>query len=91
MTLQADIARNILAEALRSEIGICILIEPTDPTIGATLRAKQILYRYKQENADYQILQIRLDPTNPDHRLWIIKGEISDPDPVPDFGIELDL
>lgn len=76
MSLQADIARNILDIALRSHVGIRVQIESNPISVGATLRAKQILYRFKQENSEFKILQIRLDPVDPDNFIWITKEEI---------------
>jgi hypothetical protein len=75
MSLQEDIARNILRAAIDSELGIRVRIEPTSNTPSPTARAKQILYRYKQENSEYANLQIRFDSEDPDNFLMIIKTE----------------
>lgn len=72
-TLLAQTAQAILLEALASEYGIVIKVESPQPMTSITLRAKQVLYRFKKENRDFDILKIRLSPDDPDGRLWITK------------------
>lgn len=73
MTLIADNARQILLEALSSDFGIVIEIEPLEAIIAPALRAKQVLYRFKQEDIDFSNIQIRLSPDDPDRELWLVK------------------
>jgi len=73
MTLQADNARRILRRAFDSNTGIIVDVEPTGEMMAPTWRAKQILYRFKQEDADFKRLQIEFDPDTPDTALWILK------------------
>jgi hypothetical protein len=64
----------ILRQCLESDVGIEILVE-TDPSrdvVTPTLRAKQVLYRFKSQNPDYAGIQVRLSPDDPDHKLWLI-------------------
>ena len=77
MSLQSQIAYTILRHATQSENGIQVLIhQPPTPIPGKTLRAKSILYRYKNENPDeFHSLVIRLAPHDPDNRLWITKEQ----------------
>lgn len=77
-TLLAETARAILSEALNSPFGLVIEIQtpPSNPpTVAPTLRAKQILYRFKNENSDFSGIQIRLSPDDPDRELWLIKPQ----------------
>jgi hypothetical protein len=75
MTLLADSARNILREAIVSELGIVVRVQPTSDMIAPALRAKQVLYRFRQEDSDFATLQIVLSPTDPDREIWIIKKD----------------
>jgi len=78
LTILREQAEKILREALSAQIGIQILInEEQKGTVTPSLRVKQILYRFRQEigDRDLEVLQIRLCPSDPDHRLWLIKGE----------------
>ncbi len=79
MTILREQAEKILREALEARIGIQILIhEEQKGTVTPSLRVKQILYRFRQEIGDkeLEVIQIRLCPSDPDHRLRLIKGEI---------------
>lgn len=72
-TLLAQTARVILAEALGAEVGI--VVEVAAPgMVAPALRAKQTLYRFKNENSDFRNIQIRLSPENPDTELWLINS-----------------
>jgi hypothetical protein len=73
MTLAADNARNILRAALAADIGIIVDIEADPTMIQPASRAKQILYRFKQEDHDFKDLTIRFDKDSPDKALRIIK------------------
>lgn len=72
-TLLFQTANAILREALASDYGIVILCESPQPMTSISLRAKQVLYRFKRENRDYDGLKIRLSPDDPENRLWITK------------------
>jgi len=67
-------ARQILNAAIQAEVGITVRIDvPQDSTMTTpSLRAKQVLYRFSKEDADFKDLQIRLSPDDPDKELWII-------------------
>lgn len=72
-TLLAQTARVILAEALGAEVGT--IVEVFAPgMVAPALRAKQTLYRFKNENADFRNIQIRLSPENPDTELWLLNN-----------------
>ena len=71
MTLQADIALNVLRAAVQSQFGIRLRVDPISPVVQAASRAKQILYRFKQENSDFANLIIKFDNLDPEHYLWI--------------------
>jgi hypothetical protein len=79
MTLFREISVHMLYEALNSPDGIRVSIESPGLMIAPTLRAKQVLYRFKRENREFDCLQIRLSPDNPDKELWIIKSSDSIP------------
>lgn len=73
LSLQAE---KILTECLSSEFGIQVLVhENGHGTVTPALRARQILYRFRQElpNPEFKTIMIKLCPKDPDHRLWIIK------------------
>lgn len=81
MSILRQQAENILRQALESRVGVQVKInEETVGTVTPSLRAKQILYRFRKEIGDVELLklQIRLCPGDPDRKLWIIKGEIGD-------------
>lgn len=68
------LSTQILNEALASDFGIKVETLPANEfVIAPALRAKQILYRYKKDNPDFDIIQIRLSPVNPDRELWLLK------------------
>jgi len=72
-SLLAQTARVILAEALTSEVGI--VVEVSAPgMVAPALRAKQTLYRFKNENRDFRNIQIRLSPEFPDTELWLLNN-----------------
>jgi hypothetical protein len=73
MTLAADNARQILRAALAADIGIIVDVEASDVMIQPTSRAKQILYRFKQEDYEFKDLTIRFDKDEPDKALRIVK------------------
>lgn len=64
----------ILNEALKTDYGIAVSVHAPNMTTPS-LRAKQVLYRFKNENSDFANLQIRLSPDDPDNELWIINTE----------------
>lgn len=72
MTLLADSARRILREALSSEVGIVVVVQADPSMTTPTFRAKQVLYRFKSEDADFRNLQIIFSPDDPEHRIWIL-------------------
>lgn len=74
-TLLAEIAHRILNAALEAQVGIEVLIEAPPQVMTPTLRAKQVLLRFKREDANFANLQIKLAPHDPDHRLWLIKKD----------------
>ena len=72
----------ILDACVESQYGVIIAIE-TDSSRDVNtpaLRAKQILYRFRQEysNPLYEAIQIRLSPNNPDNELWLIKNKLEE-------------
>lgn len=84
-TLHAQNARQILLQALSAEYGVRVHVQSTDAMITPALRARQILYRFKKEDSDFDELSIRLDPDDPNNRLWIIRGRfVADPEPEPE-------
>ena len=53
--------------------GITVIVrDPTNSIITPVLRAKQDLYRFKKDSADWTHLKIFLSPDDPDNRLWIV-------------------
>lgn len=74
--LQAQIARRILREALESDHGIIVNLEvPPGLTVNSVAaRAKSILYRYKNEDAEFASLMIKFAPNDTDKQIWIVKG-----------------
>ena len=78
MTILADAAAKALYTALESPIGIIIRTYHSSETlVTPSSRAKQILYRFRKELGDIELLkiQIRFSPTDPDNELWLIKTE----------------
>lgn len=74
-SLLARNARQILATALNSPLGIEITVsDPAKTTMTPTFTAKQILYRFKKENRDFDVLSIRFHPLDPDNKLRIWKN-----------------
>jgi len=71
-SLLAQNARQILALALDSDFGIRVKLEMFGDLPNIALRAKQVLYRFKKENNDYDILGIAFDPDEPDY-IWVVK------------------
>ena len=76
-TLLRQGARQILLAALAAEVGIVVEIESPTPIIAPVMRAKQVLYRFKSEDADFASLQIRVSPDDPDRELWIINQRVA--------------
>lgn len=76
MTILSDQAAKILYRALEAETGLILHVYGAG---AATLRAQQILYRFRKELGDPELkrLQFRLSPRDPDHELWIIKEDSS--------------
>jgi hypothetical protein len=70
-------ARDILEAAASSATGIrCRILTPVGiDSVTPTLRAKQVLYRFRRELGDprYAQIQIRLSPDDPDNELWLIR------------------
>lgn len=76
-TLLQSLVDQILREAISSEFGITVDITVlSEDVVTPSLRAKQILYRFKKENPDFDAIQIKLSPTNPDLELWLIKTSV---------------
>jgi hypothetical protein len=73
-TLLSQTARAILDSAYNSPHGIIVEIQPIGPTVAPAMKAKQILYRFKKENADYSAIQIKFSPDDPDRELWLIRN-----------------
>lgn len=69
-------ASKVLYAAVAAEVGIVVRTE-------SALRAKAILYRFRQEIGDpiLSSIQIRLSPDDPDHELWLIKLGAKSPEP----------
>jgi hypothetical protein len=69
-------ALNALTTAADAEVGIIFRVEqaPTVEMVTPSLRAKQMLYRFRKEFGDprFANIQIRLSPDNPDDELWLI-------------------
>lgn len=88
-TLLAQTARHILLRALSAEYGVRVRIHTSSDMIQPANRARQVLYRFKNEDPDFADLQIRADPDDPNDYLWIIQGrlvakaedELDDPEP----------
>jgi hypothetical protein len=72
LEIQCDAA---LRAAISAQFGVRIRVISIDTVVAPTLRAKQILYRFRREfGPDFRAVQIRLDPRDPDNRLWLING-----------------
>jgi hypothetical protein len=80
VSLTRDVAASIFEQAVRSPYGL-VLKTYVDSSVAAVIspaqRAKQILYRFRQELPDpaYARLQIKFDPRDPVSGLWIINTE----------------
>ncbi len=99
-TLLATNARRILILAITSEHGIRVKAQAPN-TISPAVRARTVLYRFKNEDPQFKNITIRLDPDEPNHFLWVIRtdtgfvapvGDTNDPDefketkePIPDL------
>lgn len=89
-SLLAQNARRILELAFESDHGIEVRVEVAGDIPQPVLRAKQVLYRFKKENVDWDCLRIFQSPIN-DQVLWITKQEITNlmsdvpPEDVTDF------
>lgn len=75
MTLAADNARSILRAALDADLGVGIIVdvEAMGEMIQPATRAKQILYRFKQEDHDFRDLAIKFDKYEPDKALRVYR------------------
>lgn len=80
MTLLADAARRILAEAACVSIGIVVHVETIGDVLTPVLRAKQVLYRFKSEDSDFANIHIRISPDDPDTHLWLIRTDAKNED-----------
>ena len=74
-------AYGLLQECLDQPHGLTVEVEALGPMPAPALRAKQILYRFKAENADFADIQILLSPDNPNNELWLLKNGIPKRDP----------
>jgi hypothetical protein len=71
-------AENCLRTALASPLGIQIrILEDGEGVVTPSLRAKQILYRFRREIGDVELnkISVHFCPSDPDHRLWLLKME----------------
>jgi len=79
MTILQNQATSVLRQALESPLGIQVKINQDEgkSVVTPSLRARQILYRFRQELGDIELnqIQIKLCPTDPDHRLWLVKTQ----------------
>jgi hypothetical protein len=76
MSILATQAESCLRQALEAQYGIQVLIlQDNGGVVTPALRAKQILYRFRREIGDIELnkITIRSCPSDPDHRLWLIK------------------
>jgi hypothetical protein len=74
ITLQSLWAIQILESAVNSDHGIIVEVKPTDVEDINNLarRGLQILNKYKPNVPGAENIQIRLDPDEPNTRLWLI-------------------
>ena len=67
---------TFLERCVASPFGIVARVEEAgqDLTVTPALRAKQVLYRVRQELANplYKDIKIDLSPDNPDRELWLV-------------------
>lgn len=81
-----------LDACVNSEHGVIIRIETNRANEINTpaLRAKQVIYRFRQEfgNPEYTNIQVRLSPTDPDNELWLIKTSSDLPQKVHTIDID---
>lgn len=84
-SLLAQNARNILTTALSSEHGIEVEVAAMGDIPTPTLRAKQVLYRFKKENSLFDCLRIFQSPMD-DKLLWITKQDLD----TSSFSMETD-
>jgi hypothetical protein len=73
----AQNARAILNAALACEHGLEVEVTAVGDVPTPTLRAKQVLYRFKKENTMYDRLRIFQSPTN-ENLLWITNQDVGD-------------
>ena len=79
-TLLRQNARQILLAAIMTELGIVVEVGSPTPIIQPTNRAKQVLYRFKNEDSDFAPIQIKFSPDDPDRELWlIVNRKVGDP------------
>ena len=80
MSLQGDIATQVLTSAAQATLGVRVRIDPVSPgVVQPASRAKQILYLAKKINSDFTHLVIKFDPIDPEHYLWIYPADPSLP------------
>lgn len=76
-------AFNALRAACDSPLGIIIRVEvpPGITSVTPALRAKQVLYRFRDElkDVEFKSIQIRFSPDNPDTELWLVKTDVVNP------------
>lgn len=79
MSILAQQAELALRAAYNSEFGVQVLCahDLGNPVVTPSLRTKQILYRFRREIGDVELLkiQIRLCPHDPNNRLWLIRTQ----------------
>jgi hypothetical protein len=72
MSLQSDIAIQILRAASQTPLGVRVKITAISPdVIMPPLRAKGLLYAAKKINSEFANLTVRFDPIDPENYLWI--------------------
>lgn len=80
-------AAKALYRALDAEIGVKYrTVHPISTEIIApSQRARQILYRFRREIGDPSLLsiQIRLSKSDPDHTIYLIRGNNGEEDDEP--------
>jgi len=77
-TLLAQSCENVFRQCLEAEHGIEITVIGDEGATTPSLRARQILYRFRKElnNPEFLDISIRLSKTDPDRKLWLInKGK----------------
>ncbi len=79
MSILSAQAESCLRQVLKAKYGIQIYVAQTGlgGVVTPALRARQILYRFRQEIGDAELnkIQIKTCPHDPDNRLWLLKME----------------